>query len=85
MRITRAARFFRQDLVAQRDALVADVDRRARNELSDGVLGLAAEGAAEMLVVGHVGPERWAVNAAVTHVLCAMAALEVCSMAGVVA
>ena len=51
-----------QDLIAERDALVADVDRRARNELPDGVLGLAAEGAAEMLVVGHVGPERWAID-----------------------
>ena len=33
----------RQDLVAERDALVADVDRRAGNELPDRVLALAAE------------------------------------------
>src|SRR5690606_41618617 len=42
-----------QDLVAERDALVADVHRRARNELPDRVLALAAEGAAQVLVVGH--------------------------------
>ncbi len=46
----------RQDLVAERDALVADVDRRARNELPDRILGLSAEGAAQVLVVGHVYP-----------------------------
>src|SRR4029077_1313976 len=44
---------FRQDLVAERDALVADVDRRPGNELPDRVLRLAAEGAAGVLIGGH--------------------------------
>ncbi len=44
---------FRQDLIAECDALVADVDRRPGNEFPDGVLRFAAEGAAEVLVVGH--------------------------------
>src|SRR6266511_1020170 len=43
----------RQDLVAEGDALVADVDRRPGDELPDRVLRLAAEGAAEVLIVGH--------------------------------
>ncbi len=43
----------RQDLVAQRNAFVADVDRRAGNELPDRILRLSAERAAEMFVVGH--------------------------------
>jgi len=43
----------REDLIAERDALVADVDRGARDELPDRVLGLAAEGTAEVAVVGH--------------------------------
>src|SRR5207249_8793601 len=45
---------FRQDLVAERDALVADVDRRPGDELPDRVLRLAAERAAEVLIVGHL-------------------------------
>src|SRR5881394_4080814 len=44
----------RQDLVAEGDALIANVDRRAGNELPDRVLRLAAEGAAEVLIVGHL-------------------------------
>src|SRR5467141_586643 len=44
----------RQDLVAEGDAFIADVDRRAGNELPDRVLRLAAEGAAEVLIVGHL-------------------------------
>jgi hypothetical protein len=44
----------RQDLVAQRNAFVADIDRRAGNELPDRILRLSAERAAEMFVVGHV-------------------------------
>jgi hypothetical protein len=34
---------FGQDLVAEGDALVADVHRRAGDELPDGVLGFTAE------------------------------------------
>ncbi len=49
----------RQDLIAECDALVADVDRWPGNELPDGVLRFAAEGAAEMLVVGHGATSRW--------------------------
>src|SRR5207302_5072806 len=44
----------RQDLVAEGDALIANVDRRSGNELPDRVLRLAAEGAAEVLIVGHL-------------------------------
>src|SRR5256884_685109 len=44
----------RQDLVAEGDALITNVDRRAGNELPDRVLRLAAEGAAEVLIVGHL-------------------------------
>src|SRR2546423_2120103 len=44
----------RQDLVAEGDALIANVDRRAGNELPNRVLRLAAEGAAEELIVGHL-------------------------------
>ena len=43
----------REDLVAERDALVADVDGRPGDELPDGVLRLAAERAAQVAVVGH--------------------------------
>jgi hypothetical protein len=43
----------RQDLIAKSDALVADVDRRTGNELPNGILRFSAEGAAEVLVVGH--------------------------------
>src|SRR5690606_23648670 len=42
-----------EDLVAERDTLVADVDRGVGNELLDRLLGLAAEAAAEMLVARH--------------------------------
>jgi hypothetical protein len=38
------------DLVAEVDALVADVDTRSRDELLDLTLRLAAEGAEELLV-----------------------------------
>src|SRR3981081_4212338 len=44
-----------EDLVAERDALVADVDGRARDELPDRVLRLAAERAAKMFIVRHSG------------------------------
>src|SRR5256885_94789 len=44
----------RQDLVAEGDALIANVDRWSGNELPDRVLRLAAEGAAEVLIVGHL-------------------------------
>src|SRR5690348_5156525 len=44
---------FRQDLVAERDALVADVDRWPGNEFPDRVLGLSAERAAQVFVVRH--------------------------------
>src|SRR5256884_926625 len=43
----------RQDLVAEGDALITNVDRRTGNELPDRVLRLAAERAAEVLIVGH--------------------------------
>ena len=43
----------REDLVAERDALVADVDGRAGDELPDRVLRLAAERAAQVFVVRH--------------------------------
>ena len=43
----------RQDLIAECDALIADVDRGPGDELPDGVLRFPTEGAAEMLVVGH--------------------------------
>ena len=42
-----------EDLVAERDALVADVDGRAGDELPDRVLRLSAERAAEVFVVRH--------------------------------
>src|SRR6058998_3213502 len=48
----------RQDLVAEGDALITNVDRRAGNELPDRVLRLAAEGAAEVLIVRH-GSLTW--------------------------
>src|SRR5881396_1535837 len=43
-------------VVVDRDgeALITNVDRRAGNELPDRVLRLAAEGAAEVLIVGHL-------------------------------
>src|SRR5205823_5927470 len=44
---------FREDLVAEGDALVADVDRRARDELPDRVLRLSAKRTAQVFVVGH--------------------------------
>ena len=47
-----------EDLVAQRNALVADVHGRPGDELPDGILGLSAEGAAQVLVVGHGIPGR---------------------------
>src|SRR2546427_855 len=47
-----------QDLVAQRDAFITDVDPRAGDEFPDRVLGLAAERAAEVLIVGH-GAQTW--------------------------
>ena len=40
------------DVVAKLDALVADEDRRARNELADLVLALSAERAVQKLVAG---------------------------------
>src|SRR5688572_28869700 len=43
----------RQDLVAERDALIANVDRRAGDEFPDRIFRLSAEGAAEMLIVRH--------------------------------
>ena len=43
----------RQDLIAERDALIANVDRRSGDELPNRILGFAAEGAAQVLVVGH--------------------------------
>ena len=42
-----------QDLVAEGDALVADVDRGPGDELPHRVLGLPAERAAKMFVVRH--------------------------------
>jgi hypothetical protein len=42
-----------QDLVAEGDALIADIDRRSRDELPDRVLRLATERAAQVLIVGH--------------------------------
>src|SRR5690606_23381535 len=48
-----------KDLVAQRDALVADVDGWAGNELPNRVLGLSAERTAEVFVVrGHSGRRK---------------------------
>src|SRR5690606_21912339 len=44
---------FGQDLVAKRDALVADVDRRPGDELLDRLLGLPAERTAQVLVASH--------------------------------
>src|SRR2546429_61461 len=44
----------RENLVAERDALIANVDGRSGNEFPDRVLRLAAEGAAEVLIVGHL-------------------------------
>jgi hypothetical protein len=49
----------RQDLIAECDALVADVDRGAGNEFPDGILRFSAERAAEVLVVGHGAASRW--------------------------
>src|SRR6266576_176953 len=43
----------RQDLIAERNALIADVDRRSGDEFPDRILGFAAERAAEVLVVRH--------------------------------
>jgi len=39
---------FRDDVVAELDALVADVDRRARDQLADFALRLPTEAAGEM-------------------------------------
>jgi hypothetical protein len=39
---------FRDDVVAQLDAFVADIDRRAGDQLLDLPLGLAAEGTAQI-------------------------------------
>ena len=47
-----------EDLIAERDTLVADVDGRARNELPDRVLGLSAERAAQVFIVRH-GAGYW--------------------------
>src|SRR5881396_3288396 len=52
----------RQNLIAERDALIANVDRRPGNEFPDGILGFTAKRAAEMLVVRHrllVWEGRW--------------------------
>jgi hypothetical protein len=43
----------RENLVAQRDALVADVDGGPGDELPDRILRLSAEGTAQVFVVGH--------------------------------
>src|SRR6185295_6495551 len=44
--------FLANDVVAQFDALVADEHRRARNQLADLVLALAAERAVKQLLAG---------------------------------
>jgi len=44
---------FSEDLIAERDTLVADVDRRAGNEFPNRVLGLSAERATQVFVVRH--------------------------------
>ena len=43
----------RQNLVAESDAFVADVNGRSGNELPDGILRFAAEGATEVFLLGH--------------------------------
>ena len=43
--------FLRDDVVAETDALIADVDRRSGDELLDLLLGLATEGAAQVSAV----------------------------------
>src|SRR6266403_6388601 len=43
----------RQNLIAESNALVADVNRRSGNELPDRVLRLSAERAAKMFLLGH--------------------------------
>src|SRR5678815_2609420 len=45
-----------ENLVAEGDALVANVDRRTGDELPDRVFRFAAERAAEVFIVGHGGP-----------------------------
>ena len=45
--------FLGEDLVTERDALVADVDRGSGDELLDAVLRLAAKAAPQMLVTRH--------------------------------
>jgi hypothetical protein len=54
---------FGDDLVAQLDALVADVDRGTGDELAHFLLGLAAEGAAELLSVRTASPHVLALQA----------------------
>src|SRR3954469_25938852 len=44
----------RQDLIAQRNALVADVNGRAGDELPDRILGFSAERAAKVFFLGHL-------------------------------
>ena len=57
----------RDDVVADLDALIADEDRRARNQLADVVLILVAEGAAKDLAVAgfldHMGFVPWELSA----------------------
>src|SRR6185369_2050953 len=48
------ARLFTDDVVAEVDALVADEDRRAGDELADFVLALAAEGAVKEFFPAHL-------------------------------
>ena len=48
--------FFCEDLVAERDALIADVDVGSRDELLDALFGLPAEAAAQVFVAGHRRP-----------------------------
>jgi hypothetical protein len=42
-----------ENLVAECDALIANVDRGPRDELPDRILRFSAEGAAEVFIVGH--------------------------------
>ncbi len=47
-----------ENLVAEGNALVADVDRRARDELPHGVLGLSAERTTQVFIVTHWHPRN---------------------------
>src|SRR6185437_10184664 len=47
-----------ENFVAERDALVADVDGRTGDELPNGILRLAAERATQVFVVRHRGPRE---------------------------